>query len=253
MASRSLSYLLFLLYKDIIVSAATIFLVYTDASCKTLYATVETDTSAGNGQCGEFGTSLDSASSAFVDDGCSGIYHALCGLLTTKTVLTMNLISHDLHRVGRRLLVQQQRYICPYGNLYEHEHWFLQRGLSSNQRHRSRLHNDSGIEHELANLSPIHDLNHYILCLCTTKSNLYILRGCSTSLGLATAFNYIRYTSFQSIILHDFFFARDTAIAATRNPPLPFLDFSTVAIILVYAFTLILALTLVNSKRRKRQ
>ena len=77
MASRSLSYLLFLLYKDIIVSATTIFHLYTDASCKTLYATVETDTSAGNGQCGEFATSLNSASSAFVDDGCSGIYHAL--------------------------------------------------------------------------------------------------------------------------------------------------------------------------------
>lgn len=102
MASLSSSYLLLLLYKDIIVSATTIFHVYTDASCKALYATVETDTRAGNGQCGEFTTSLNSASSGFIDDGCSGIYHALCELLTTKTVLMTNIASHDLHRVERR-------------------------------------------------------------------------------------------------------------------------------------------------------
>lgn len=73
MASRSLPYLLLLLCKIIIVSATTIFHLYTDASCQTLYATIDTDTSAGNGQCGEFTTSLNSASSAFVDDGCGGI------------------------------------------------------------------------------------------------------------------------------------------------------------------------------------
>ena len=84
MASRSLPYLLLLLYKDIIVSATTIFHVYTDATCKNLYATVQTDTSAGNGLCGEFATSLNSASPVSVDDGCSGIYHALLGFLRPR-------------------------------------------------------------------------------------------------------------------------------------------------------------------------
>ena len=237
MASRSLSYFLLLLYRDIIVSATSTFHVYTDASCKTLYATVETDTSAENGQCGEFMTSLNSASSAFVDDGCSGIYHAFCTLLTTKTVLTQNLISHDLHRVGRPILVQHQRHICPYGNLYKHEHWILQRGLSSNQWHRSCLYNDSGIEY---------DLNLYILHVCNTNINLYILRDCSTSLSPATSF-YNKYTSFHLTILRDFSFARENAIADTRTPPLAFLNFSVVTVILNLAFTLILA----NPKRRK--
>lgn len=111
MASRSLPYFVLLLYKGIIVSAATAFHLYTDLTCKILYATVQTDTSAGNGQCGEFATSLNSASSVSVDDGCSGIYLTLLGLLAIKTELITNLLSHDLHRV----VVQQQRHLRPHG------------------------------------------------------------------------------------------------------------------------------------------
>ena len=81
MASRSLLSVLLLLRlcKDTIVSATTTVLFYTDASCKTPYATVQTDTDAYNGQCGEFPTAINSASSIAIDYGCSGIYPAFPG------------------------------------------------------------------------------------------------------------------------------------------------------------------------------
>ena len=80
MASRALPYVLLLLLllrldKDIVVSATTTVLFYTDASCKTPYATVQTDTDAGNGQCGIFPTAINSASSIAIDYGCSGNHH----------------------------------------------------------------------------------------------------------------------------------------------------------------------------------
>ena len=58
----------------LIVSATTTVHFYTDASCKSLYATIQTDTNVANGQCGEFATDINSASSVFVDNGCGGIY-----------------------------------------------------------------------------------------------------------------------------------------------------------------------------------
>ena len=61
----------------LIVSATTTVHFYTDASCKSLYATIQTDTNVGNGQCGEFATDINSASSVFVDNGCGGIYPTL--------------------------------------------------------------------------------------------------------------------------------------------------------------------------------
>lgn len=58
----------------LIVSATTTIHFYTDASCKSLYATIQTDTNAANGQCGEFTADINSVSSVFVDNGCGGIY-----------------------------------------------------------------------------------------------------------------------------------------------------------------------------------
>lgn len=73
MALRSLTYLLLIIrpYKDTIVSATTTVLFFTDASCKIPYGTVETDTDAGNGQCGELAVSINSARSSAIDYGCS--------------------------------------------------------------------------------------------------------------------------------------------------------------------------------------
>ena len=78
MAGRYLPVALILLHLHNIipVSATTSVRFYTDSSCKTLYATVYTDTDLGNGQCGEFSTFINSASSSTIDNGCSGIYHA---------------------------------------------------------------------------------------------------------------------------------------------------------------------------------
>lgn len=74
---RCLRYALVLLsqlHNIFLVSATTTVHFYTDASCKNLFATIKTDTDVGNGQCGEFSTSINSASSVFVNDGCGGIY-----------------------------------------------------------------------------------------------------------------------------------------------------------------------------------
>ena len=58
----------------LIVSATTTVHFYSDTSCKSLYATIQTDTNVGNGQCGEFAAEINSASSIFVDNGCGGIH-----------------------------------------------------------------------------------------------------------------------------------------------------------------------------------
>lgn len=74
---RCLRYALVLLsqlHNIFLVSATTTVHFYTDASCKNLFATIETDTDVGNGQCGEFSISINSASSVFVNNGCGGIY-----------------------------------------------------------------------------------------------------------------------------------------------------------------------------------
>lgn len=61
------------LHNIFLVSATTTVHFYTDASCKNLFATIKTDTDVGNGQCGEFSTSINSASPVFVNNGCGGI------------------------------------------------------------------------------------------------------------------------------------------------------------------------------------
>lgn len=106
MALRSRPYILLLshLYKAIIVSATTTVYFYTDASCKTPYATVHADTDAGNGPCGEFTTSVKSACSGWIDNGCSGTYLASLELLSTKVVLIMILTSHGLRGVEPLIL-----------------------------------------------------------------------------------------------------------------------------------------------------
>lgn len=67
-----------------IVSATTTVHFYLDDSCESVYATVKTDTNAGDGQCGEFATSIYSARSVYVDDGCSGIYPTSLDILSSK-------------------------------------------------------------------------------------------------------------------------------------------------------------------------
>ncbi|KAL9074349.1 MAG: hypothetical protein Q9161_002335 [Pseudevernia consocians] len=58
------------------VYATNILHFYTDTSCTTLYATIPTNTNAGNGQCGELTPSLiNSASSVVIDNGCYGTAH----------------------------------------------------------------------------------------------------------------------------------------------------------------------------------
>ncbi len=103
MALRTLPFVLLLihLYKEIIVSATTTVQYYSDASCKTPYATVQTDTDAGNGQCGEFDTAINSASSSAIDYGCSGNYHASLEFLSTKIVLITVPTSHGLYGAER--------------------------------------------------------------------------------------------------------------------------------------------------------
>lgn len=98
MAWRCLHYVLILLYLHdiIIVSATTLVYFYTDASCKTLYATVQTDTDSENGQCGEFATFINSASSSIIDYGCSGIHHASLQSLWTSAVLILFPTSYSL-------------------------------------------------------------------------------------------------------------------------------------------------------------
>lgn len=73
MASRALSYVLLLLclYKDIIVAGMTTAYFYSDVSCTALYATVQTDIDAHDGQCGVFATRINSASAKYINDGCS--------------------------------------------------------------------------------------------------------------------------------------------------------------------------------------
>lgn len=73
---RCLRYALVLLsqlHNIFLVSATTTVHFYTDAPRKNLFATIKTDTDVGNGQCGEFSTSINSASPVFVNNGCGGI------------------------------------------------------------------------------------------------------------------------------------------------------------------------------------
>ena len=74
MARRFLFYALVLLHLNYIaiVSTTTTVHFYSDASCSSLFATVQTDTDTHDGQCGQFAASINSAISVFVDDGCSG-------------------------------------------------------------------------------------------------------------------------------------------------------------------------------------
>ena len=134
--------ILLFLHHNLLVSATTTVYFYTDASCNDLYATVQTDTNAGNGQCGEVAAGVNSAKSGDIDGGCSGIYlpriFASCCLLAfllligvlTGTDYYGHYSSHHLH--GR---LQQQRHTRVFGCLYGHEHCRIQRRLSSDQRH----------------------------------------------------------------------------------------------------------------------
>lgn len=96
MASRSLPYILLLLYlnRGIIVDGTTTVYFYSDALCTTLYATVETDSQAGNGLCGLL--TANSAMSGSWDNGCSGTHRTSLELLTINSVLTMLSASHGL-------------------------------------------------------------------------------------------------------------------------------------------------------------
>ena len=66
------------LHSILTVSATTTVGFYADASCKNLYATIHTDTNVGDGLCGELPANINSASSIFVDDGCTGIQIPNC-------------------------------------------------------------------------------------------------------------------------------------------------------------------------------
>ncbi|KAF6239026.1 hypothetical protein HO173_002898 [Letharia columbiana] len=90
MAGRYLPVALILLHLHNIipVSATTSVRFYTDSSCKTLYATVYTDTDLGNGHCGQFSTFINSASSSTIDNGCSvTIYTDYCNSNATLVPL----------------------------------------------------------------------------------------------------------------------------------------------------------------------
>ena len=68
--------LLFHLHSDILVSATTSVVFYTDDACQDIYIIVQTDTRAGNGDCGE-ANGTNSASPNIIDHGCSGIKRPL--------------------------------------------------------------------------------------------------------------------------------------------------------------------------------
>lgn len=59
-------------YGNAIVYATTSFNLYTDNACESLYGTVQTDTCAGNGNCG-YVNGVNSASSVTLDPDCYGI------------------------------------------------------------------------------------------------------------------------------------------------------------------------------------
>ena len=100
MVTRSFYNLLLplLFYKGIIVAATTTIHFFTDTSCQDLYATVQTDTNAHDGQCGDFPIFIRGASSGGIDNGCYSIYHSRLDGLSSKVGLTMIPNSHHIFR-----------------------------------------------------------------------------------------------------------------------------------------------------------
>ena len=64
--------LLLHLHSDMLASATTSIVLYTDDACQDIYVIVQTDTRAGDGHCGE-ANGTNSASPIMIDLGCSGI------------------------------------------------------------------------------------------------------------------------------------------------------------------------------------
>lgn len=64
-------FLLLHIHSDILVHATTSIVFYTDDACQDIYIIVQTDTRAGNGDCGE-ANGTNSASPNIIDHGCSG-------------------------------------------------------------------------------------------------------------------------------------------------------------------------------------
>lgn len=67
-------FLLLHLQNSILISATTSVVFYTDDACQDIDIIVQTDTKAGNGDCG-VANGTNSASPNFIDHGCYGIKH----------------------------------------------------------------------------------------------------------------------------------------------------------------------------------